>query len=377
MQAIAKKMEGLRTFRSTMLPRAIAATAASEQQQRVLGQLQTLLDELFAAYEQKRDPRPVVTFLDGANKAFEKARASGEWGPVEARIRTMRAAVKTLPQLPPVGTGTPPAGTPGSAPPALPPAAPPAQPASPAEGILRMIDVIRAMPEDRYQAEKPKIGAGIAQMLAAVNRAGAPGTPSAPGEPVGRDLQVLLSPKGEVLGLQVLGEALAAPGQEPGGISVQLDGAPELPIRAPVTRQGEARQIRVENPQGAVSVLLSPGANDLTLKVAGRRAKAGGPATLNLSVPVRLGGWYWQSGPDQQTIALDHDYRLRATDGKLPKLVLAGAAAQVTVDAPTAGEVAYLPAEGRLLIRLPLTLEAGSIEHTVRLSAMKRVSEKK
>ena len=135
--------------------------------------------------------------------------------------------------------------------------------------------------------------------------------------------------------------------------------------------------MRLENPQGAVSLLITPGPADLTLKIAGRRGKAGPPAFLNLSIPVRLGGWYWQPGADQQPMTVDHDYHLRATDGKLPKLVVGNGSSQVTLEASTAAEVAYVPAEGRLLIRLPLTLDAGTAEHVIRLSAAKRAGEQK
>jgi hypothetical protein len=119
-------------------------------------------------------------------------------------------------------------------------------------------------------------------------------------------------------------------------------------------------------------MLVKPGASDLTVKVVGRRGKAGGPAFLNLSIPVRLGGWYWQAGAERQPITMDRSYQLAAAEGKLPSLVVGSGAAEVTVEAVTASDLAYLPREGRLRIRLPLTNEAGTAEHTVRLSAARR-----
>ncbi|MCC2670943.1 MAG: hypothetical protein K0Q72_3414, partial [Armatimonadetes bacterium] len=285
-----------------------------------------------------------------------------------------------LPPLPPIATGAPappaPPAAPGAPPvvaPVLPPADAALQPGAPsAEGILKMLDFIRALPEDRYQAEKPKLSLGIAQMLALAAKSGAADAANGRGEAVGKDLQLALGPQGAVLGLTVFGELLSTLGEKPGGISVQAEGQPEIPIRGPLTAEGDARRFRIENPEGAVSMLVKPGTSDLTVKVVGRRGKAGGPAFLNLSIPVRLGGWYWQAGAERQPITMDRSYQLAAAEGKLPSLVVGSGAAEVTVEAVTASDLAYLPREGRLRIRLPLTNEAGTAEHTVRLSAARR-----
>jgi hypothetical protein len=377
-QVIDQAMLKLRGFRDAF-PQVMAQPGVTDRQKQVLGTAKVLFDEMIAAYDGKRDMRPVMKLLDPLKKAFDRAGKSQEWGPVEKLIEEARREVKTLPPLPPLagapGQPAAPTAPPAAAvpPPVLPPAAgqpAPGQPAPPnAEGILRFLDVIRALPEEKYQAEKPKINAGILQMLAGAK----PASPAEDGDPVGSDLQLLLGPQGELRGLRLFGEAL--PGtKDPGGVSVQFGEGQELPIRAPLTRQGEARQFRLESPAGAVTVVATPGPAGLTLKVAGRRSQGGVPAFLNLTLPLQLGGWTWQPGPEGQTIAVDHDYRLQPTAGKLPALVVRGAAADFTLDAPTALEVTYLHGEGRLRVRLPLTSDAGVAEHTLRLTAARRAA---
>lgn len=366
-QAMDQAMGRLRSFRDAF-PQLMAQPGVTDRQKQVLGQARVLFDEMIAAYDAKRDLRPVLKLLDPLKKAFDRAGKTQEWTPVEKLIEEARQGVKAAPPLPALA-GTPPpnpptpnAQHPTPPPPVLPPATVPGQPAPPnAGGIVRFLDMIRALPEEKYQAEKPKIGAGILQMLAA-----RPAPPA--GDAVGGDLQLLLGPQGELQGLRLFGELLA--GQAPGGLTVQLGDGPELPIRAPVSRQGDTRRFRVESPTGAASVIVKPGPGELTLKIAGRRAQAGPPAFLNLTLPAQLGGWTWQPGPDAQTLAVDRDYRLQPVTGKLPALTLRGAAADLTLEAPTAAELTYH--RGQLRLRLPLTTEAGVAEHTLRLTGTGR-----
>lgn len=379
LQAMDQAMGKLRGFRDAF-PQLMAQPGVTDRQKQVLGLAKVLFDEMLAAYEAKRDLRRIMTLLDPLKKAFDRAGKSQEWGPVEKLIEEARKGVKEAPPLPSLAGApgqpapvppTPHATVPQAAAPVLPPAAP-SQTAPPnAEGIVRFLDMIRSLPEEKYQAEKPKIGAGIIQMLGAAH-AGAP----AGGDPVGGDLQLLLGRQGELQGLRLLGELLPAR-SEPGGVSVQLGEGRELPIRAPVNRQGEARQFRVESPAGAVSVVVKPGAEGLVLKVSGRRAQSGAPAFLNVSLPVQLGGWTWQPGAEAQLIAVDRDYRLQPIAGKLPPLTLRGATADLTVDAPTGTEATYLRGQGQLRVRLPLTNEAGLAEHTLQLTGVRRTAETK
>lgn len=386
-QAVDQAMQKMRGFRDAF-PQLMAQPGITDRQKQVLGNAKVLFDEMIAAYDGKRDMRSVMKRLEPFKKAFDHAGKTQEWGPVDKLIEEARREVKELPPLPPLAgaAGQPP--TPGAppAPVAPPPVLPPAtgqpvpgqpapgQPTPPsAEGIVRFLDVIRALPEDKYQAEKPKIGAGILQMLGATP----PAVPVDAGDPVGGDVQLLLGAQGEVRGLRLFGEPVPM-AKDPGGVSVQFGEGQELPIRAPVTRQGEARQFRLESPAGAVTVLVTPGPGGLTLKVAGRRARAGIPAFLNLTLPLQLGGWTWQPGAaEAQIIAVDHDYHLQPTAGKLPSLVVRGAAADVTLEAPTAAEVTYLRGAGRLRVRLPLTADAGVAEHTLRISGTRRAPEPK
>jgi hypothetical protein len=385
MQLVDQSMQKLRGFRDAF-PQVMAQPGVTDRQKQVLGNAKVLFDEMIAAYDAKRDMRSMMKRMDPLKKAFDKAGKSQEWGPVETLIQDARKEVKDLPPLPPLAgaPGQPPVpGAPGAPPapvvppPVLPPAAPPGQPtpgqpAPPnAETIVRFLDVIRALPEAKYQAEKPKIGAGILQMLAGAQPAAA-----VPDDAVGGDLQLLLGPQGELRGLRLFGETLALAPKDPGGVSVQFGEGQELPIRAPVSRQGDTRQFKVESPAGAVTVLVTPSPGALTLKVAGKRTQGGVPAFLNLTLPLQLGGWTWQPGTEAQTIAVDHDYHLQPVAGKLPALLVRGAALDLTLDAPTAAEVTYLRGEGRLRVRLPLTSEAGVAEHTLRLAGVRRAAEK-
>lgn len=378
LQAIDQAMGKLRGFRDAF-PQLMAQPGVTDRQKQVLGLAKVLFDEMLAAYEAKRDLRRIMTLLDPLKKAFDRAGKTQEWDPVEKLIEAARRGVKEAPPLPSLagapGQPTPAlagpsAPAPNTSAPVLPPAAP-SQIAPNAEGIIRFLDMIRSLPEEKYQAEKPKIGAGIIQMLGAAH-AGAP----AGGDPVGGDLQLLLGLQGELQGLRLFGEPLPAR-SEPGGVSVQLGEGRELPIRAPVARQGETRQFRVESPAGAVSVVVKPGAGGLVLKVSGRRAQAGGPAFLNVSLPVQLGGWTWQPGAEAQLIAVDRDYRLQPVAGKLPPLTLRGATADLTVEAPTGTEMIYLRGQGQLRVRLPLTNEAGLAEHTLQLTGARRAGSAK
>jgi hypothetical protein len=174
----------------------------------------------------------------------------------------------------------------------------------------------------------------------------------------------------------LFGEPVATAGNHLGGVSLRTDGVDgELPIRAPVSRERDLHRFRLEGPQGAVTVTIQPGQDELTLKLAGRRAAAGAPLFLNVAIPVQLGGWYWVQGGEAQTMAVDRDYRVQPVDGKLPSVVLRNRSAELTLEAPTAVEAGYRAEDGRLWIRLALTDAAGVAEHTLRWTAKRRSPE--
>ncbi|MGV3720734.1 MAG: hypothetical protein ACO1SX_07465 [Actinomycetota bacterium] len=375
LQFIEKTIGQLRALRAN-LPQALLNPKVTPQQRHALEAAAVLFDEMIAAHDQKRDLRPVLKVLDPLKKSFDRAGKTNEWGEVEQQIQAVRTALKSLPLLPsaatvptpaplPTAPSLPPVGPGPGAPPAVTPVPPPPN----AAGIMQVLDFIRALPEEKYQAEKARIGGGIAQMLAA----GRAGANPAGGETIGKDLQLVLGPQGEMRGLRLFGAPVATVGNGAGGVSLQVEGQKaELPIRAPLTREQDTHRFRVENPQGAVSVVIKAGQGDLALKVSGRRAAAGGPAFLNVSIPAQLGGWYWIQGGEPQPMAVDKDYRVQSAAGALPRLMFRSGATELSLDSPTASEAGYRPEEGRIWIRLPLTDAAGVAEHTVRLVALRR-----
>jgi len=370
LQAIEKMLQNLRIARN-FIPQAMNQPKVTDIQRRVLAATQVLIDELLAAHEQRRDLRVMGESL----KVLDTLRGGDEnrdWGPVLAEIQAAREKIKTLPLLPAVGAA-PAGGQPAKPGRAAPPA--PGQPPPPVgvAQILQVMDRIRSLPEDQYQAAKPQMSAGIAQLIAAQARAG-----GVIGENVGGDLQLVMGPQGEIRGLRLFGEAVAASSQGEGGVSVQIDGVKdELPIRAPLTREKDTHRFRIENPQGAVTVTMKAAPGSLTLKVAGRRVTSGAPAYLNVAIPAQLGGWYWLQGTESQPMVVDREYGVQPVAGKLPKLVVRNRTAELSLEAVTGAAAGYRQEDGRLWVRLPLTLTAGVAEHTVRLNVTRRTPQGK
>ncbi len=386
-----EEIRKLRAFRS-QLPQMAAATSGRAEGP-MLERLQSLLDEILAAHEQKRDLRAVLALTKPLGPAFQEAQKSGDWSTLERQFGAISAAIKKAPAFPkeavkaaqPPASETPPA--PGAAPPTPPGGVPPRpDPKSPgmpspgagsAENLLKALDTIRALPEAEYQARRPM----IAMFLAQAAGMGRPGGAGGGGRrsrgrwiPVGNDLQLLLTPEGGIAGLSLLGEPLSA-GMRPGGATLHLEGKGVVPLQAPLTEQKESRFLKVEGPEGALSLLFSPAEDGVSLRMIARRTGEGPAGSLRLSLPIRLGGWRWSAAPtetaDALVLAVDAEQRVQAAGGKLPKIVVRGAASALQFEGPTAAEAGYDGKAGHLWVRLPLPAGQPVIEHTVHLKAVK------
>lgn len=387
-----QEIRKLHAFRAQLSQVATAAAGGAEGP--VLERLQALLDELIAAHEQKRDLRAVLVLTQPLGPAFQEARKSGDWSAIERRFGEVSAAVKAAPRFPeealaahrPSGGRSP--AEPAAAPPnaSSPEADKPAPPRMPsganlpakgsAENLLKALDMVRALPEADYQARRPMIAMFLAQ-AAGMERPGLPGGRISRGRPipVGNDLQLLLTPDGGFAGMAFLGEPLST-GMEAAGATLHLEGRGDLPVRAPLVAQKEERLLRMEGPEGALSLLVSPAEGGVRLRMTARRKGEGMPGSLRLALPARLGGWRWSAGPvenaEPQVLAVDGEYRVQAAGGRLPKIVIRGAAADLVLEGLTATEAGYNGRTGRLWVRLPLPAGQPVIEHTVHLKAVKR-----
>jgi hypothetical protein len=231
------------------------------------------------------------------------------------------------------------------------------------EQLLGALDAIRQMPEPVYQQSRTQLVGMLGPALAAMQGGGA----TRPAATIGSLLSLAFGKSGEILSVRS-GARNFSTGVAPGGMALLLPGLPPRPLATTVQTGGAGLTTRATLPDGSITLSYRKEGEAIIGVLKTQRKRAGPPATLALTLPLRAAGWRWQVGGASEVIAVDGEYVSRpAADGKTPSATLVGIGTSLSVTAPTA-EIALETEPGRLVVRFPIGGGAGITEQEVRFS---------
>lgn len=349
----------------TGLRMAGAAPQLSASQRSSLRLLEPLVDEAVVAARAGRDLRGAAAALQQAfGTAMQQA---GDQGAVVRAIEQARAAIRTAPLLPRGAFPTP--APPGAVPQPSPAgadggdASQPPSAGTPGEAFLHMLDEIRKMPEGEYRARRAELAAAIPRGLATPQPPGRSFTPIVIGAEGG--VAVALDPTGSVIELYVAGRPLSRAFRPSPVAAIPGEGPPQGltgTLRRAPGAEGPA-VYRARLPGGAVEITWVPVAGGFEGRVRARRG-GDGPAALEITLPVRVGGWRWSSAGRTEVIALDAPPEPVA--GSSGQVTLSGGGTTLQLLAESASEIRVPGGAAHLVFRLPLV--DGVTEHTLRVT---------